>query len=422
MKSTPPRDATNMKPIEQHVADILQMTGRIIDTCGPRPAGSALSQKAAKILGQALEPFCDRVVLDNFKHRPRAFLGHIALDAALFILACAGVLAGPGWVYPAMALLALGHLINILEFGFYVEFVDFLFKEKTGINVTGTLEPLGEAKQQIVFSAHHDSAYEFTFLDWGTGFYLAQIILSTTVNWVLLAGLAAWAGYRDLIGGLLFPYAWLQWAAVAVIAMDVPFFFFLRSRATPGAGDNLVSSCLLIKLAELLKEKKDQGLAPRHTRVLFVSFDAEEAGLRGSRAFARQYKRQLREIPTYNVNLESLFDLKKLEYLVSDINGTVRLSQKLAKSLQEVTKSLGYTSRLFPMRHGYGATDAAELAKIGVQATTLAALSPDIGSGNNVYHTHNDDVQHLDPKVIRAALEILNAFLVKKEQELETAG
>lgn len=407
-----------MKSIEQHVTDILQMTGRIIDDCGPRPAGSALAQKAAKILGQALEPFCDRVALDSFKHRPRAFLGHIALIAALFILACLGVLAGPGWVYPAMALLAIGHLINILEFGFYVEFIDFLFKEKTGINVTGTLEPLGEAKQQVVFSAHHDSAYEFAFLDWGPGFYFALMLVSTTANWLLLAGLAAWGGYRDLAGGTLFPYAWLQWAAVAVIALDVPFFFFLRSRATPGAGDNLVSSCILIKLAELLKEKKALGEAPRNTRVLFVSFDAEEAGLRGSRAFARQYRKQLRALPTYNVNLESLFNLKTLEYLVSDINGTVRLSQKLAKSLQEVARSLGYTTRLMPMRQGYGATDAAELAKIGVQATTLAALSPDIGSGNSVYHTHNDDVQHLDPKVIQAALEILNAFLAKKEAEL----
>lgn len=407
-----------MKSIEQHVTDILQMTGRIIDTCGPRPAGSALSQKAAKIIGQALEPFCDQVALEEFKHRPRAFLGHIALIATLFILACIGVLAGPGWVYPAIALLALGHLINIMEFGFYVEFIDFLFKEKTGINVTGTLEPLEEAKQQIVFSAHHDSAYEFTFLDWGPKFYFTLMLVSTTANWVLLAGLAVWAAYRDLVGGLLFPFAWLQWAAAAVIALDIPFFFFLRSRATPGAGDNLVSSCLLIKLAELLKEKKQQGSAPRHTRVLFVSFDAEEAGLRGSRAFARQYKQRLRALPTYNVNLESLFNLKTLEYLVSDINGTVRLSQKLAKSLQEVARSLGYATRLIPMRQGYGATDAAELAKIGVQATTLAALSPDTGSGNSVYHTHNDDVQHLDPKVIQAALEILGAFLMKKEQEL----
>jgi aminopeptidase YwaD len=407
-----------MKSIEQHVTDILNMTGRIIDTCGPRPAGSALCQKAAKIIGQALEPFCDQVVLDEFKHRPRAFLGHIAVNAAVFILACLGVLAGPGWVYPVMGLFLLGHLINILEFGFYVEFIDFLFKEKTGVNVTGTLEPLEEAKQQIVFSAHHDSAYEFTFMDWGLTFYLSLIVVSTTANWVMLAGLAAWTGYRDLVGGTLFPYAWLQWTALAVIALDIPFFFFMRSKATPGAGDNLVSSCLLIKLAELLKEKKQQNEAPRYTRVLFVSFDAEEAGLRGSRAFARKYKRQLRALPTYNVNLESLFNLKKLEYLVSDINGTIRLSQKLAKSLQEVARSLGYATRLIPMHHGYGATDAAELAKIGVQATTLAALSPDIGSGNSVYHTHNDDVKHLDPKVIQAALEILNAFLAKKELEV----
>jgi hypothetical protein len=405
-----------MKSIEQHVTDILQMTGRIIDTCGPRPAGSALSQKAAKIIGQALEPFCDQVALEEFKHRPRAFLGHIALIATLFILACIGVLAGPGWVYPPSPCLRSAPL-NIMEFVFTWSSLIFCSRKKPDQR-HGTLEPLEEAKQQIVFSAHHDSAYEFTFLDWGPKFYFTLMLVSTTANWVLLAGLAVWAAYRDLVGGLLFPFAWLQWAAAAVIALDIPFFFFLRSRATPGAGDNLVSSCLLIKLAELLKEKKQQGSAPRHTRVLFVSFDAEEAGLRGSRAFARQYKQRLRALPTYNVNLESLFNLKTLEYLVSDINGTVRLSQKLAKSLQEVARSLGYATRLIPMRQGYGATDAAELAKIGVQATTLAALSPDTGSGNSVYHTHNDDVQHLDPKVIQAALEILGAFLMKKEQEL----
>ncbi len=405
-----------MKSIEQHVRDVLQMTSTIIDTCGPRPAGSALCKKAAKILQQELSRNCDEVTLDEFKHHPRAFLGHITLNAALSI--AGSVLLLLGQAYLAIAAYILGHLVNVLEFGFYQEFIDFLFKKKSGYNVVGTLEPSGEVKQQVIFSAHHDSAYEFTFLAYTPKLYFFVIIFSTTVNWLIVAALAVWTGYQELAGRPLFAYDLLRYAAVAVILIDIPFFFFLKKEATPGAGDNLVSACILLKMAELLHARRQQEGFPRHTRVIFASFDAEESGLRGSRAFARQYKKKFRNLPTYNINLESLYDLKKLNYLVSDINGTVRLSQKLAKTMQEVAKALGYSSRLVSMRHGYGATDAGELAKIGIQATTLVALNPDFGSGSVVYHTHRDDVAHLDPKMIQAAIEILSAFMVKKEKDM----
>lgn len=193
--------------------------------------------------------------------------------------------------------------------------------------------------------------------------------------------------------------------------------FFLRKEATPGAGDNLVSACILLKMPELIHARKKSEGFPKNTRILLVSFDAEESGLRGSRSFARKYKKDLRRLPTCNINLESLFDVKSLEYLISDINGTVKLSQKLAKTLQKISGKLGYQAKLIPMRQGYGATDAAELAKIGVQATTLAALSADITSGKVVYHTHQDNVEHLDPMVIQAAIEILSAFLKHAEEK-----
>lgn len=181
-----------MKPIEQHVRDVLKMTGDIIDTCGPRPAGSALCKKASRLLYGILGKYCDDVHIDEFKHQPRAFLGHIMIDAILFIVA--SIFAFFGLVYPALALFVIGQLVNILEFGLYREFIDFMFKTKIGHNVIGTIEPSQTARQQILLTAHHDSAYEFRFLADFPRWYFLIMLVSTTSNWIMLATLAAWAG------------------------------------------------------------------------------------------------------------------------------------------------------------------------------------------------------------------------------------
>ena len=48
------------------VHEILAWTQRIIDACGPRPAGSANCLKAADLIALDLKSHCDRVEVQSF--------------------------------------------------------------------------------------------------------------------------------------------------------------------------------------------------------------------------------------------------------------------------------------------------------------------------------------------------------------------
>ncbi len=70
--------------------------------------------------------------------------------------------------------------------------------------------------------------------------------------------------------------------------------FFVGSRGTPGAGDTLIASVMALKSAELFGrhgKKRRPGLA--NTRLVFLSFDAEEAGLRGARAYVKRHREEI---------------------------------------------------------------------------------------------------------------------------------
>ncbi len=403
-----------MKNINQHVQDIIRLTADIIKRCGPRLAGTPGCGQAARMLGREFKKHCDSVALEEFKLRPKAFLGYLKVNAIIYTLASLALYCG--YVYPAAAGFMVCHLINTLEFHFYREFIDFLFKTKTGYNVIGKIEPRYKVKQQIIISGHHDSVNVFRYLSHAPWFYVFLILSSTLANAAITLGLIIWIGYQEISGAPLFPFAGLRYFSPMIILLNAPFLFFLKSTATPGAGDNLAASCLLNKAAGLFSNQHGEFPKLQHTRLILASFDGEESGLRGSRAFVRKYRGELQRLPTYNLNLESLFEVNQIKYLVRDMNGTVGLSRLLAEECRDLTGNLGYKAGLFSLKYGYGATDAAELAKAGAYATTLLALDADFKKGKVVYHTERDQAENLDPAVIKAALEVTTAFIIQKDR------
>jgi hypothetical protein len=65
-----------------------------------------------------------------------------------------------------------------------------------------------------------------------------------------------------------------------------------------------------------------------------------------------------------------------------------------------------------------GGTDAAELAKLGVEATTLLAMPRGNSFRAAVYHTPNDTIDHVEKDVVQAGLEIFFDLIKRKENEL----
>jgi len=174
---------------------------------------------------------------------------------------------------------------------------------------------------------------------------------------------------------------------------------------------------MLVELARRLADPARPGKSSlNQTRITFVSFDAEEPGLRGSRAYLKQRQDQLQSMPTFMLNIDSIYNDKHLQFLVSDLNGSIQLSNDLAEQYQGLAASAGISSKLTRMVFGGGATDAAELTRAGVQATTMLAMSTALVRVGLVYHIAKDTVDAIAPEAVRACLEVACRLVEKLDQ------
>jgi Zn-dependent M28 family amino/carboxypeptidase len=193
--------------------------------------------------------------------------------------------------------------------------------------------------------------------------------------------------------------------------------FFASKKGTPGAGDNLIASSIALSLGNYFREirETDQGL--EHTRLIIASFDAEEEGLRGARAFAKKHEEHFKNVKTYMINMDCLYDEKELFFLTSDLNNFVKLDDDLAQELMAISETLGIKTKTQPLAFLTGGTDAAELAKKGVHATTIIGMPWTNASRSNVYHTPKDTLEHVSPKVVSDTIQIIHRYIVEKDME-----
>lgn len=400
---------------DEHIKKSIGLTDDIIKQCGPRPAGSSACKRAAEILYNELGKNCDTVQYQHFQFHPRAFFGHLEFIPILFVLAV--IMLFFRVYYAAWIGFLFLMFVFTIQFVYYKRFLDPLYTKAEGINVIGTIEPAGMVKQQIIISGHHDSARIFRLLAFNAQAYVITVS-GAVICGVLTALALSFVVVFDWLGGNVTPFAELLRILVPFEGIFfVPLFFFLSEEATEGAGDNLIASSMLVTLAGVFKKIKSSRRRLQHTRLRFISFDAEESGVRGSRAYSRAYKKELQKLPTFNLNIDSIFDVSQIKFITWDINGTVRLSAKMAQECVAVARELGYNARPFKLVLGMGGTDAAEMARVGVHATSLVALRTDFFQKKVTYHTREDTVKNLDRKAVRAVLKIIYSYVLKKEQE-----
>ena len=226
-----------------------------------------------------------------------------------------------------------------------------------------------------------------------------------------------WSGWQIVTGS---PPGFILPAKVALVLgiyfVFTKFFLFTRN-VSPGAGDNLIASSMLLELAEHFHDPaRPGGSILEHIRLVFASFDAEESGLRGSRAWVSEHRAMLQALPTTTLNMDSIYRLEDLQFLVSDLNNHIKLDPALAEHCVRIANNLGYPARTVRMRFGGGATDAAELAKAGVSATTMIAMSTRLVRDGLVYHTMQDTVDAIEPGAVSACLAVAEKLALDLDQ------
>lgn len=384
----------------------LDLTGRLIERFGPRLAGSEACLGCADALLEEARGSADKAYVEDFRVHPGAFLGFIRVLVVLYLVSAPAL-----YFAPALSAALMTGGIGILVFGFFLyrEVLDPFFPGRPGRNVTAVLEPSGQVKRQLIVSGHHDSARIFNFYVDHPEKYSLRVyggIGSFAVLWIASLALT-----------VLAPGPFVRAAAAIAFCLDfllvAPLWNFAGSEGSPGAGDNLAASAVALELLREFRGRRDAGRGLAGTRLLCVSFDAEEAGLRGARAWARAHAAEITGTPTWHYNMDCVYKAEDARFLTSDINGSVKLSIPLAEACAAAAREAGVTAAVEPIAFLTGGTDAAETAKAGARATTLIAMKWSNEERSGGYHTPSDDLSAVEPAAVELALAV-GARLVER--------
>lgn len=406
------------------VKEAFSFTQRVSQDFPGRITGSLSCLFTSKKIQEELEKHCDHgtVKMEEFTCHPQAFLKYIPFLVVLYLLSSLLLFFRfPIWGFLGFA---LGNFVFYGQFVQYYQILDPLFPKKKGFNVLGVIEPSEKPQRQIIISAHHDSAYVFQFLSKFPKIY--PFLLLGGIGFLFLGFLISLTFLILQARGIPLP----QWPSIILFCGSIfvfPFLFFTTNEVSPGCGDDLIAVGIILQVAGVFKEEKNLGKPLSSTRLVFVSFDGEEAGLRGSRAFIKFHLEELKSLPTEVLNIDTIYQLDHLSFFSRDLNSFVPLSRELAEELVSLAKSLGYTGKVSAMTFGGGATDAASFGKIGIPATNICAMSFNIHDYKNgfPYHTPKDSVENIEPEAVEAIIEIIVNFIQKRDrvgERKETGG
>lgn len=402
---------------KEEAVEVLRLVQEIIDKTGVRLAGTSTSKKAVEIIYEKLKQYCDSVKIEEFKFAREAFLSFMKILAITYPLGLVFLLIDKIWLYLSAILLTSGAVITFFEFVLYKELIDIFFKKFTGYNVVGIIEPKKEAKQNIIISAHYDSAYVFNFFKKWQKMYAPRIAIGVIIYYFAFFFVISCLIYKFLTGNNPDIPDQIKYIFLCGIPFVIQFYFFKSKEISPGAGDDLVGCAIGIKLAEIYgKAKKNNNPVLEHTRLTILITDAEESGLRGARNYVKKHREELKSLPTFNFNIDNIYNLGELSFLTSDINGTVKLSKKMVDECINIAEDLGYKITSAPMTFGGGATDAGEFSRTGIEAVSLIGMENKFIRDNLVYHTLNDTPDKIELEAVLACLNIVKQYILTKDQ------
>lgn len=351
---------------------------------GPGLPGTPQERERAEIIKKELEVHLGaaNVNIEEFTLAPDASLSPfpsvLFMILAVLLNITTGLFTGVwAWVTSIAALVfsILVPALFILEFIFSYELIDPLFPKKGSINVIGRLLSSGtkNVTRLLILSGHHDSAPENTWLGTlGYGFFFLSatffigLITMLVMNVIQLTGLImnnAEIVRTGTLGWVLLIYP--------IVPSIIYISFLTRGKKNggnvPGAMDNLSACAITVAMSRFLAENPSN--IPDDTEIRFITFGSEEVGLRGSRRYVEHHLDELKRLDARVLNYEMVVD-PEIVILSSEVNGTVKNSPEMVKSVVAAAECAGVSYRVQPAFLG-NASDAGPFSRAGLKATTL---------------------------------------------------
>ncbi len=373
---------------------MLELIRDIINRFGGRYAGTVQEKQAQLYYKSLLEKFCDSVFMQEFDVPVAAKFESLKIFCIVFYISILLFLVSP---LAAFLLSLLNALFYLMHFVTYHNWLDFLFSKQKSTNVIGAIEPLKEVKSTIIFSGHMDSTKEFIW--WYRLGHPGMVL--TVFSGVLFALYPLFCGVSLLFPGdnLLLKILW--WLFLILSPVTIVLFKIHGKNIIQGAQDNLSGVAIATAVGKYFSENKLQ-----HTRVRIISFGSEEPGLRGSEAYAKKFREELKRENAICINLDGIKDADKLHIFSGEVNVHARYPKWLVHRLEGAFEKNGisFTTRSLPI----GATDGVSFVRQGIPAVTIIGQSTD--KLDPTYHTRLDIPECINPQALEDTLKVLKYF------------
>lgn len=380
----------------------------VCDNFKDRCAGTHSERKAQQFFKNELDNWADETYMEEFEVHPNAFLGWLPIAGIFCICSVVFYWLGFNKAVNDMGLSIAALVLTLLTFGcFIVEFllyrkvVDFIFPQKTSRNVYAVRKPLQETKRRIVFCAHTDASFEWTYSLHGGLKSLAIVITGSVLGLVLLCLFNIFWFIYSCVSGAYTSSFWL--AAGIVQLLFVPFFvaimFFVNWKVVvDGANDNLTAGYISLGV---LKEMAENNKRYENTEVCVLLTGSQEAGLRGADEFLKKHKSRFDDVETAVVVMDTMREIEQLQIYTQGCTGTQKNSNAVGELIYEAGVNCGIEMK--EAKVYTGATDAEIFSRYGVEAAGFCGVNH---TPKTYYHTRLDTADNVNESCINMSLDI----------------
>lgn len=370
-----------------------------------RGPGTESERNAQAFFKKELEKYSDSVEMEDFTVHPHAFMGFIIISAFFTLFSTVMFWLSPkGMVFPIIGsvLTLLAILMFVFEFMMYRSFVDFLFPKRISRNVMARRAPKGEVKRRIIFGGHSDASPEWTYSMHGQLAALVPVIGGAIISMFFIFVVNAAAAITIAAGNsIVFAGFWKIMSIISVITIPfiISIMFFINWKViVDGANDNLTACYIAMAV---MKEMSDADFRFENTEVCCLIAGAEEAGIRGSKAYAKRHQKELKEIETVFISMDTMREIEQLQVYTQGCTGTVKDSEAVGDLLHEAGLNCGIDmprAELYP-----GAVDAEGFSMYGIRSCGFCGVNH---NPKTYYHTRHDTWDNISPECIELSLDI----------------
>ena len=416
---------------------------------GSRLPGSDGEKKYADYMGGKLKEIGIEPTREEFSVSPRASIGGIPYAGWVGLIMSALVYFAMHMsaIWFGMALASVVCLVWLVCSVFlYKRWFDMFFKQEISQNVYGELLPEdGKYDYTIILSGHTDTSWNWrhsantekykkgsplpgiitTYGKVGFGaicfFFLAAVSIAMTVIYSGAFFQSPWAA-QILYSNSFAIFMFVMHFIPVITAIGSCFLIMWADpdprNASRGAMDNATGCALSYEVIKYFKENPDK--MPKNCRIIDFNCGSEEAGLRGSMAFAQAHKGEPILENAWNINIDSIADKDYFEVVIKDDWQFCRFDKDLEQMFKDTFDELGIVSKTNGCIHNpVGGCDSTPMTKAGIKSVTFAAQNPML---TYYYHTWHDVPERFSVETVGDGFDVLLGVIDKIDKFQQSNG